>query len=66
MRGIEDAVRAYDLVSKHNELLTEPVNFGNGKEIPIIDLANTIIELCGKKGIIKPSHVEPKPAEVKS
>jgi len=62
---IEDAVRAYDLVSKHNEPLTEPVNFGNGKEISIIDLANTIIELCGKKDKIKPIHVEPRPAEVK-
>lgn len=62
---IEDAVRAYDLVSKHNEPLTEPVNFGNGKEISIIDLANTVIELCGKKDKMKPIHVEPRPTEVK-
>jgi len=62
---IEDAVKAYDLVLKHNEPLTEPVNFGNGKEISIIDLANTIIELCGKRGMIKPVHVEPRIGEVK-
>jgi len=62
---IEDAIKAYDLALKHNEPLTEPVNFGNGKEIPIIDLANTIIELCGKKDKIKPIHVESRPSEVK-
>ncbi|HUV45629.1 MAG TPA: GDP-mannose 4,6-dehydratase [Dehalococcoidia bacterium] len=62
---IEDAVKAYDLVLKHNEPLTEPVNFGNGKEISIIDLANTIIELCGRKDKIKPVHVEPRIGEVK-
>ncbi|MBI3040291.1 MAG: GDP-mannose 4,6-dehydratase, partial [Chloroflexi bacterium] len=29
---VEDAVRAYDLVLNHNEPLTEPINFGSGRE----------------------------------
>lgn len=61
---ITDAVRAYDLVLNHNEPITEPINFGTGKEVSIIDLANKIIELCGKKGEIKPVHVEPRIGEV--
>ena len=62
---IEDAVRAYDLVLNYNELLTEPINFGSGREESILDLANVLIELCGKKGSIKPVHVEPRLGEVK-
>ena len=62
---IEDAVRAYDLVLNHREPITEPVNFGSGREISILDLANMIIDLCGKKGNIKPVHVEPRIGEVK-
>ncbi|MCD6239837.1 MAG: GDP-mannose 4,6-dehydratase [Thermotogae bacterium] len=62
---IKDAVRAYDLVLNHNEPITEPINFGTGKEVSINDLANKIIELCGKKGEIKPVHVEPRIGEVK-
>ena len=62
---IKDAVRAYDLVLNHNKPITEPINFGTGKEVSIIDLANKIIELCGKKGEIKPVQVEPRIGEVK-
>jgi UDP-glucose 4-epimerase len=62
---IKDAVRAYDLVLNHNEPITEPINFGTGKEVTIIDLANKIIDLCGKSGNIKPVHVEPRIGEVK-
>ncbi|MBA7635508.1 UDP-glucose 4-epimerase [subsurface metagenome] len=62
---IEDAVRAYDLVLNHNEPITDTVNFGGGKEISILDLANKIIELCGKKGELKPTHVGPRIGEVK-
>ncbi|MGQ9460598.1 MAG: dTDP-glucose 4,6-dehydratase [Candidatus Bathyarchaeaceae archaeon] len=61
---IEDAVRAFDLVFNHNEPITEPINFGSGREVSIIDLANIIIDLCGKKGSIKPIHVEPRIGEV--
>ena len=62
---IADAVRAYDLVLNHNEPITEPINFGTGKEVSINDLADKIIELCGKKGEIEPVHVEPRIGEVK-
>jgi UDP-glucose 4-epimerase len=61
---IEDAVRAFDLVLNHKPKL-EPINIGTGKEVSIIDLANMIIELCDKKGSIKPVHVKPRIGEVK-
>lgn len=62
---IEDAVRAYDLVLNHSEPITEPINFGSGREESILDLANMLIELSGKKGTIKTVHVEPRIGEVK-
>ncbi len=62
---IKDAVRAYDLVLNHSEPINEPINFGTGKEVSIIDLANKIIELCGKEGNIKPVLAEPRIGEVK-
>ncbi len=61
---INDAVRAYDLILNHNEPITGPINFGTGKEVSIIDLANKLITLCGKEGSIKPVHVEPRIGEV--
>jgi len=61
---IEDAIRAFDLVLNHESKL-EPINIGSGKEVSIIELANMIIDLCGKKGKIKPVHVEPRIGEVK-
>jgi len=62
---IDDAVRAYDLALNHNEPITEPINFGSGREISILDLANMVIEFCGKRGSMKPIHVEPRIGEVK-
>lgn len=62
---IDDAIRAYDLVLKYDKPVTEPVNFGTGKEISILDLANMIIDLCDKKGKITPVHVEPRIEEVR-
>jgi len=62
---IEDAVRAYDSVLNHDGPIGEPVNFGSGKEVSILDLANMIIELCGKKGVMKPVHIGPRIGEVK-
>lgn len=62
---IDDAVRAYDSVLSHNEPITEPINFGSGREETIVNLANTLIDLSGKKGVIKPVHVEPRIGEVK-
>lgn len=61
---IEDAARAFDLILNHESKL-EPINIGSGKELSIIDLANSIIDLCGKKGKIKTVHVEPRIGEVK-
>ena len=61
---IADIVEAYDFIL-NNKPIREPINFGTGKEIKIIDLANKIIELCGKTGKIKPVHVEQRPGEVK-
>lgn len=61
---IEDAVKAYDLALKHEEPLTEPINFGSGREVSILDLANKLIDLCGKKDDMKPVHVEPRIGEV--
>lgn len=61
---IDDIVDAYDLIL-NNKPIREPINFGTGKEIKIIDLANKIIELCDKTGNINPVHVEPRPGEVK-
>jgi len=62
---VDDLVKAYDLVLKFNEPIKEPINFGTGKEVKIIDLANKIVSLCGKGGEIKPVHVAPRPGEVK-
>ena len=60
-----DAVQAYDLVLNHKELIIEPVNFGSGKELAILDIAHKIIHLCGKEGILKPIHEAPRMSEVK-
>lgn len=62
---IEDMVRAYDLILNHNESIQGPINFGTSKEVKIIELANMIIELCGKRGAIESVHVERRPGEVK-
>lgn len=62
---IEDMVRAFDLVLKYDKPLQEPINFGSGKEVSILDLANMIIKICGKEGFLKPVHVEPRIGEVK-
>lgn len=61
---IDDIVDAYDSVLNYNKSLKAPINFGTGKEIRIVDLANKIIEFCGKKGEVKPVHVGPRPGEV--
>ena len=62
---VEDLVEAFDLVLKYDKPLKEPINFGSGKEIKIVDLASKIISLCGKRGKIKPVRVAPRPGEVK-
>ncbi|MCK4387923.1 MAG: GDP-mannose 4,6-dehydratase, partial [Dehalococcoidia bacterium] len=62
---IDDIVRAYDSIFSCDESITEPVNFGSGREIRIVDLANMIIDLCDRNGSIQPVHVEQRPGEVK-
>jgi UDP-glucose 4-epimerase len=61
---VDDIVEAYDLILHHEGKISEPINFGTGNEIKIIDLARLIIKLCGKDGMIKPVCVEPRPGEV--
>jgi UDP-glucose 4-epimerase len=61
---VNDAVSAYDSVLKQKEPIGEPLNFGSGREETIIDLANMIIKYSGKKGEIKPVHIEPRIGEV--
>ncbi|MBT4513001.1 MAG: NAD-dependent epimerase/dehydratase family protein [Chloroflexi bacterium] len=62
---VDDAVRAYDLVMNYSEPINEPVNFGSGKELSILDIANRIIGFCDKSDDIQPIHVEPRIGEVK-
>jgi len=47
-----------------NDPIVEPINFGRGEEVSILDLANKIINLCGRKNNIEPVHVEPRIGEV--
>jgi UDP-glucose 4-epimerase len=61
---VEDVVRAYDLALKHNQPLEGPVNFGSGKEVSILSLAEKIIDLFGKKGTLKPALTAPRMGEV--
>ncbi|MFC1920709.1 dTDP-glucose 4,6-dehydratase [Chloroflexota bacterium] len=61
---IDDAVKAYDLMLNHKDRIEEPVNFGTGTEVSIIDLANKIIDMCGVSGTIKPVYVDPRIGEV--
>lgn len=61
---IGDLVRAYDLIFGSSRSFKEVINFGSGKDIRIVDLANKIIELCGRKGKMKPVHVAPRPGEI--
>jgi UDP-glucose 4-epimerase len=61
---VEDVIRAYDLALNHTTPLKEPINFGTGTEVTIKYLANKIIELCGKQGVIEPVYIEPRIGEV--
>lgn len=61
---VKDAVNAYKLVLKSYEnVLGRAVNFGTGKEVAILKLANIILDLCGSK--VKPVNVAPRAGEVK-
>lgn len=61
---IKDAVNAYTLILKNYEnVLGKAVNFGTGTEVPIINLANIITDLCGNNKT--PINVAPRAGEVK-
>jgi len=62
---VEDVVAAYDLILNYKKSLAEPINFGTGVDIKIIDLANLIIKLLNKEGTLKPVHIEGRPGEVR-
>jgi UDP-glucose 4-epimerase len=62
---VKDILVAFNKILNYEKPLKEPINFGTGREIKIIDLANKIIELCGKKGELEPVHVAPRPGEVR-
>jgi len=62
---ITDLIDAFELISNNSDSVTGPINIGTGKEIRIIDLANTIIDLTGQQGKIEPVFVEPRPGEVR-
>lgn len=63
---IGDAVKAYDLVLKtRKNLFGKAVNFGTGKEISILELAELINKLCNREGGLQPIHVAPRAGEVK-
>jgi dTDP-glucose 4,6-dehydratase len=60
---VKDAVKAYKLVLKSYEsVLGKAINFGTGKEVSILELAKTILELCGNNSA--PVHVAPRAGEV--
>jgi len=58
---VDDIIAAYDVIL-NSKPIKEPINFGTGVDVRVIDLANKIIELCGKD--LKPVHVEQRPGEV--
>jgi UDP-glucose 4-epimerase len=60
---VKDTVKAYKLVlKKYTNILGTAVNFGTGKEISILDLANTISKLAGNNSV--PVHAAPRSGEV--
>ena len=61
---IDDIVRAYDSVFSYEKPIAGPINFGTGREVRIVDLANMIVDLCDGKSDVRPVHVETRPGEV--
>ena len=59
---VEDIVRAYDLILNTRQKIKDPINFGTGEDFKIVDIAQKIIEICGKD--LSPVHVDPRPGEV--
>ena len=59
---VSDAVAAYDAMLKHRGV--EPINFGCGKEVSILDLARMIIKLCGREDRLEPVFAGARLGEV--
>lgn len=55
---VRDAAEAIVLAAEQYDK-PEPVNLGNGKEIPIATLVNTIRSLCGYTGELRWDHSKP-------
>lgn len=62
---VEDVVKGYDLALNHEGRIDEPLNLGTGTEITINEIADRIIQLCGKEKSMKTVHVDPRIGEVK-
>jgi UDP-glucose 4-epimerase len=60
---VSDIIEAYKLILESNVKFDGPINFGTGKEIRIIDLAERIIKLTGRD--LKPVFVHERPGEVR-
>ena len=61
---VKDTVKAYKLIMlNYEKVVGKAVNFGTGKEVSIIDLAKTIVELSGNNSV--PIHTSARPGEVK-
>jgi UDP-glucose 4-epimerase len=61
---IDDVVTAYELLLQNNKKIQGPINFGTGKEITILDIANKIIKYSGNAQC-SPIHEAPRIGEVK-
>jgi UDP-glucose 4-epimerase len=62
---IKDAINAYKLILEmHENLLGKTINFGTGKEVSILKLAETIRRFVGSRSAA-PIHAAPRTGEVK-
>lgn len=61
---IVDLISAYGKVLSTSRYIEEPINIGTGEDISILDLAYTIIDLCGKTDLLQPAFTEARPGEV--
>ena len=60
---VDDTVNGFLIMGCHEKAIGEAVNFGTGKDVKVIDLANKIIEIL--KSDSKISHLPPRLSEVK-
>jgi len=60
---ISDMIEGYAKILDSRTKIESPINFGTGKEIRILDLAEKIIKITGTS--LKPVHVQDRPGEVR-